>query len=181
MQFHSHAHSLNSTHARRRTTESQNSTGMTERKRSFSPTYRPLLGGGEEDESVPSTPVNLEGGPVSRSHGSESESQCVERERVIVSTDHDRGTGDADSGISLSSEMAGEEHSACLGGGGGGNHSLRNEEKSESLLMLVVQIVIPFFFAGFGMMAAGLLLDAVQVRKSNYRINCHKISVVRAP
>lgn len=178
MQFHSHVHSLNSTRARRRTIESQNSTGMTERKRSFSPTHRPLLGGGEEDESVPSTPVNLEGGPVSRSHGSES--QCVERERVIVSTDHDRGTGDADSGISLSSEMAGEEHSACLGGGGG-NHSLRNAEKSESLLMLVVQIVIPFFFAGFGMMAAGLLLDAVQVRKSNYRINCHNISVVSEP
>lgn len=38
-----------------------------------------------------------------------------------------------------------------------------HNDRVESLHMMIIEIVIPFFCAGFGMMAAGLLLDAVQV------------------
>ncbi len=35
--------------------------------------------------------------------------------------------------------------------------------RREKLCSVLVQVAIPFIIAGFGMMAAGLLLDAVQV------------------
>lgn len=136
------------THARRRTQMD---------RRSFSPKYKPLL---EEQESV-SSETSLR----SEENGGSSVGQGGKREyeeRVVILSDHDNkgGSGDADSGISLT-EMAGEDH-----GQSGDKHTKFNFTKPESLLLLVVQIVIPFFFAGFGMMAAGLLLDAVQVSNS---------------
>lgn len=124
---------------------------MDRRRGSFSPQYKPLLEEGESETGDPSSP-----------HKERSPQGNDYEERVVILSDRgeegeERGNGDADSGISLS-EMAGEDH---LGTGRLKHLSLY--EKPESLLMLVVQIVIPFFFAGFGMMAAGLLLDTVQV------------------
>lgn len=120
-------------------------------RRSFSPKYKPLL---EEQESETSVRSEENGGS-SVGQGGKREYE----ERVVILSDHDNkgGSGDADSGISLT-EMAGEDH--------GQNGDKHTKFKPESLLLLVVQIVIPFFFAGFGMMAAGLLLDAVQVSNS---------------
>ena len=136
---------------------------MADRKRAFSPKYRPLeeehLDPPEEIRTDDDSPVHDASSSMNTArsrHVSDSDSRNRE-ERVIILSDHDveGANGDADSGISLS-EVVGEDHlvSAKLLGRG---------EKTESLLMLVVQIIIPFIFAGFGMMAAGLLLDAVQV------------------
>ena len=36
-------------------------------------------------------------------------------------------------------------------------------EKSEKWYSILIQIIIPFLIAGFGMVAAGILLDEVQV------------------
>ena len=129
---------------------------MTDRKRSFSPKYRPLM---EEDEPPEEVGLSPRGGSV---HSVSSTSSCSSRlsgsqnmvEKVVILSDHgEERNGDADSGISVS-----EEHPMTGRGKGEGRG-----EREESLLMLVLQILIPFFFAGFGMMAAGLLLDAVQV------------------
>lgn len=141
---------------------------MTERKRN--PNYRPLLA--EEDEPIPETndlsyghshrdsrsPVrHVNTGPDSDSP--QPQGEYVERVLILSDHEEDGGNGDADSGISLS-EIAGEEHPAS----GRSKQLVVEAKRSESLLMLMLQIVIPFFFAGFGMMTAGLLLDAVQVR-----------------
>lgn len=127
---------------------------MDRRRGSFSPQYKPLLEEGESETSDPSGRGN--------SHTTRSPQGTDYEERVVILSDRNEGegNGDADSGISLT-EMAGEEHL--------GPNRLKHPsmyDKPESLLILVVQIVIPFFFAGFGMMAAGLLLDAVQVSYS---------------
>lgn len=61
--------------------------------------------------------------------------------------------GDGDSGISC------EDHLLSEGQGAGGPHG----PQKEKLRDILVQVFIPFMIAGFGMMAAGLLLDAVQV------------------
>lgn len=124
---------------------------MTERRRAFSPKYKPLME--ESGESPEETRLTRESSPVNSSTGA-LDQECMERVMILSDHDGDRGNGDADSGISLS-DVVGEEHPisgrVCQG------------DKPESLVVLVLQIVIPFFFAGFGMMAAGLLLDAVQV------------------
>ncbi len=142
---------------------------MAERKRTFSPQYTPLL---EEEEPLEDSEA-MSGGeaPVLKARGKNiyrTSSQGEYEERVVILSDqggHERSNGDADSGISLS-EVVGEEHHS-------GKVSVIPTDNPESLLVLIVQIVIPFFFAGFGMMAAGLLLDAVQVsfRKLLYMDN----------
>lgn len=135
---------------------------MTERRRGFSPKYHPLTGEeGEPPESLGS-PVHSRrgnGSGSSRSGSGQPDRQDESVERVIILSDREEDTvnGDADSGISLT-EVVGEEHPVS-----GRANLLGRGEKQESLVVLVIQIVIPFFFAGFGMMAAGLLLDAVQV------------------
>ena len=129
---------------------------MAERKRTFSPQYTPLLEVEEPEESDtgsdhPTSPVLRAGG---RHRGSRSDLE----ERVVILSDQggkERSNGDADSGISIG-EVVGEEHP-------NGKVSVINADHPESLVVLIVQIIIPFFFAGFGMMAAGLLLDTVQV------------------
>ena len=67
---------------------------------------------------------------------------------------------DGDSGIS----EAAEEHllpgARDREGGGGGTPT---SGKKETILETLIQVFIPFMIAGFGMMAAGLLLDKVQV------------------
>lgn len=138
------------THARRRTTQAEME------RRSFSPKYKPLL---EERESVSEGSLHSEEGS-SLVEQSGRQAQGEYQERVLILSDRGgdgEANGDADSGISLS-DMVGEDHPA-----GSGKSLAVTLEKPEPLLLLVVQIVIPFFFAGFGMMAAGLLLDAVQV------------------
>ncbi len=82
--------------------------------------------------------------------------------RVVILSD----PGDEDSGIS---ELGGEDHPVLIEKGEGRHPPAGKggrEEKPEPLCTLIIQIIIPFFFAGFGMMLAGLLLDAVQVRKA---------------
>ena len=43
------------------------------------------------------------------------------------------------------------------------NRTVGADRKEEKIMDVFVQVFIPFMIAGFGMMAAGLLLDAVQV------------------
>lgn len=62
---------------------------------------------------------------------------------------------DNDSGIS---ELGGEDHP--LSGEVGLRHG---KSGKETVCSILTQVAIPFVIAGFGMMAAGLLLDAVQV------------------
>ena len=71
---------------------------------------------------------------------------------------------DEDSGIS---EVGGEESRVTLLGKDSKLCGSQTEH-TETLPAMIVQIVLPFFLAGFGMMAAGLLLDAVQVSMSVY-------------
>lgn len=132
---------------------------MADRRRTFSPQYTPLL---EEEEPLEDSEAGSDDNDaVLKTKGNHRTSSQVEyEERVVILSDQDtskdRSNGDADSGISIS-EVAGEEHPT-------GRVSVINTmENSESLIALIIQIVIPFFFAGFGMMAAGLLLDTVQV------------------
>ena len=49
------------------------------------------------------------------------------------------------------------------GSGGGGGAPDYGNGKRETALETLIQVFIPFMIAGFGMMAAGLLLDEVQV------------------
>lgn len=133
---------------------------MTERKRPFSPKYQPLI-----EESEPSEEASLitpeHQQQRHRRESGERQEAATERVAIVSGSGEDRENGDADSGISLS-EVMGEDHSAA-GGAGGSPVKGDKHQHQESLGMLVIQILIPFFFAGFGMMAAGLLLDAVQV------------------
>lgn len=63
-----------------------------------------------------------------------------------------------------SSELGEEEARVTLMGTGTKLCNTKpNNEHKETLAAMIVQIVLPFFLAGFGMMAAGLLLDTVQV------------------
>lgn len=87
----------------------------------------------------------------------------VTEPRVADKQDRD----DGDSGIS---ETAAEEHLLPRGirreeggGGGGGSAPEYVNGKKETVLETLIQVFIPFMIAGFGMMAAGLLLDEVQV------------------
>ena len=80
----------------------------------------------------------------------------VERERVIILSGTESFHEDeGDSGIS---EPA-EEHllPQLQEGPPGGT------DKREHICSICIQVFIPFLIAGFGMLAAGLLLDAVQV------------------
>lgn len=85
------------------------------------------------------------------------------RERVVILTEHDAEERDAeeDSGIS----EATEEHllATDLRAREGSDHSGRTEPRKETMWHVAIQVFIPFLIAGFGMMAAGLLLDKVQV------------------
>lgn len=84
-------------------------------------------------------------------------------EMVGRSTSHEDG-GDGDSGIS---EPTGDDpvttSSSTIDRHRETNTRCRCTAHGETLPIMIIQIVIPFFFAGFGMMAAGLVLDTVQV------------------
>ena len=142
--------------ARRRNTAEMN------KRRSFSPQYAPLL---EERESVSeeaSVRSEEDGDPGNGEEGSTRHHRVEYEERVVILSDHGRGeeNGDADSGISLSEDHPGSRHPQAA-----------KQRGQEPLPLLVVQIVIPFFFAGFGMMAAGLLLDTVQVSRAEWSLS----------
>ena len=131
---------------------------MADRKRTFSPKYKPLPQVQEEELEESDGSSDRGSGPSLRTKSGPGSFQGQSEERVVFLSDQngkERSNGDADSGISLE-----DEHS------NGGKVSVNTADQSESLVALIVQIVIPFFFAGFGMMVAGLLLDAVQVSKS---------------
>ena len=146
-----------------------------ERRRNLSPQCQPLLERRESEASQedPSSPSLTARGRV-KNNNSQEPAEYEERV-IILGSDERRGkgegeeegggregnNGDADSGISLSEEYtaSGErpQHN--------GTTPITTRKSQESLLTLIIQIVSPFFFAGFGMMAAGLLLDAVQVSR----------------
>lgn len=67
---------------------------------------------------------------------------------------------DGDSGISEEAEEHLLPGTRDREGGGGGAPT---NGKKETILETLIQVFIPFMIAGFGMMAAGLLLDRVQV------------------
>jgi hypothetical protein len=81
------------------------------------------------------------------------------RERVVILTEHEAPDRDAedDSGIS----EATEEH--LLADSREADRPSRTEPRKETMWHVGIQVFIPFLIAGFGMMAAGLLLDKVQV------------------
>lgn len=134
--------------------DQQQQEDMSDRKRTYSSKYRPLDESetllGEEGEVAPEDERTIQCPRL-------MEQRKGYVERVVIVSEPETN-GDADSGIA---ELAGEEN-GHIEGGDGLEHVVK--KKRESLLVMMVQIVIPFFFAGFGMMAAGLLLDAVQVR-----------------
>lgn len=82
---------------------------------------------------------------------------------VIITEPHSEDKLDKDDGDSGISETA-EEYllpgPRDREGGGGGAPA---NGKKETVLETLIQVFIPFMIAGFGMMAAGLLLDRVQV------------------
>ena len=78
------------------------------------------------------------------------------RERVVILTEHEERDAEEDSGIS----EAMEEH--LLADSREADPS-RIEPRKETMWHVAIQVFIPFLIAGFGMMAAGLLLDKVQV------------------
>ncbi len=69
--------------------------------------------------------------------------------------DEEEGDVDGDSGISCEDHLLKESESLGAGGPRG--------PQKEKLRDILIQVFIPFMIAGLGMMAAGLLLDAVQV------------------
>ena len=78
------------------------------------------------------------------------------RERVVILTEHEERDAEEDSGIS----EATEEH--LLADSREVDQS-KIEPRKETMWHVAIQVFIPFLIAGFGMMAAGLLLDKVQV------------------
>ena len=82
----------------------------------------------------------------------EEEEEC-EGERVVIQTVRSGEEEDDDSGIS-ELPYGHEEHLLDPPG---------RRIKRETLWDVCIQVFIPFMIAGFGMLAAGLLLDAVQV------------------
>ena len=91
--------------------------------------------------------------------------RVIAESTVIVTEPRATDRDDGDSGISETPAM--EERLLPLDGvkEGGDDRSPEygNGKKKETILDTLIQIFIPFMIAGFGMMAAGLLLDAVQV------------------
>ena len=89
--------------------------------------------------------------PSQSGREAEQRSEGVVAERVVISTEQGGLDDDEkDSGISDAAEeqLLPEE---------------ADKERKENLLSICLQVFLPFMIAGFGMMLAGLLLDAVQV------------------
>ena len=86
-------------------------------------------------------------------HVGVGEDEECERERVVIQTVRSGEEEDDDSGIS-ELPYGHEEHLLEPPG---------RRRKRETLWDVCIQVFIPFMIAGFGMLAAGLLLDAVQV------------------
>lgn len=96
-----------------------------------------------------------------RREGMSDEEEAPEEHSLLMGHEIERGVqfvervtiveeaGDNDSGIS---EVGGEDHPTSPPG-----------RRVEGVCAILTQVTIPFVIAGFGMMAAGLLLDAVQV------------------
>ena len=82
---------------------------------------------------------------------------------VIVKEPRGSEKQDRDDGDSGISETAVEERLLPAAAGEGGRAPEFVHTKKETVLETLIQVFIPFMIAGFGMMAAGLLLDAVQV------------------
>ena len=92
-----------------------------------------------------------------------------------------RERDEGDSGIS---ETAAEEYllssrtgsgGGPRGSGGGGGAPDYGNGKRETALGTLIQVFIPFMIAGFGMMAAGLLLDEVQVHTIYNALVLHRL------
>lgn len=94
--------------------------------------------------------------------GVEEEEEECERERVVIQTVRSGEEEDDDSGIS-ELPYGHEEHLLESSG---------RRIKRETLWDICIQVFIPFMIAGFGMLAAGLLLDTVQVGVK-YHVNSH--------
>lgn len=91
------------------------------------------------------------------------ESELLET-TVIVTEPRATDKLDRDDGDSGISETAVEERLLPRGSKESGGHAPDyGNMKKESVLETLIQVFIPFMIAGFGMMAAGLLLDEVQV------------------
>ena len=91
------------------------------------------------------------------------ESEVVET-AVILTEPRATDKLDRDDGDSGISETAVEERLLPRGAQENGKSmSDYGNGKKESVLETLIQVFIPFMIAGFGMMAAGLLLDEVQV------------------
>ena len=91
------------------------------------------------------------------------------RERVVILTEHDERDGEEDSGIS---EAAEEHLLAADSTRDTSNQAGRIEPRKETIWHVAIQVFIPFLIAGFGMMAAGLLLDKVQVIDQDGILGC---------
>ena len=96
------------------------------------------------------------------SNGEWRERHIVES-AVIVTEPRTPEEGERDDGDSGISVTAAEERLLPRGGKEEGGGSSLEYGKRESILETLIQVFIPFMIAGFGMMAAGLLLDKVQV------------------
>lgn len=87
---------------------------------------------------------------------------------VIVTEPRGTGKQDRDDGDSGISETTAVEERLLPHFEGADTTRERVPEygsaKKETILETLIQVFIPFMIAGFGMMAAGLLLDTVQVR-----------------
>ena len=116
------------------------------------------------DTSPQSGALSSQEGRHSRQRSSEhiseeGEEDELERERVIIQTDQEsRGEDDDDSGIA-ELPCSYEEHLLK----GQVLEVPGSRLKRERVCDILIQVFIPFMIAGFGMLAAGLLLDEVQV------------------
>ena len=82
---------------------------------------------------------------------------------VIVTEPRSTGKHDRDDGDSGISETAVEERLLPSAAAEASEAPAFSNTKKETVLETLIQVFIPFMISGFGMMAAGLLLDTVQV------------------
>jgi hypothetical protein len=120
---------------------------------------------GSDGEERDGRGVHTTSTDVSFRSGRWREREIVES-AVIVTEPRAADKQDRDDGDSGISETAVEERllpPASPAGTADKGLEYGGSGKKESILETLIQVFIPFMIAGFGMMAAGLLLDAVQV------------------
>jgi hypothetical protein len=119
---------------------------------------------GSDGEERDGRGVHTTSTDVSFRSGRWREREIVES-AVIVTEPRAADKQDRDDGDSGISETAVEERllpPASPAGTADKGLEYGGSGKKESILETLIQVFIPFMIAGFGMMAAGLLLDAVQ-------------------